>query len=265
MALADSLTDGMAHNWQTNFQPAASTTAELMHDFHGLLLWIITAIAVFVLLLLIYVVLRFNKRANPVPAKFSHNVLIEILWTVIPVLVLIVIAIPSFKLLYYADRTVQPEMTLKVTGYQWYWGYEYPDYEGKEFLSYMVPDDEINANTGQKRLLSTDNIVYLPTDTDIQILVTAADVLHSFAVPALGVKIDSVPGRFNETWVHITKPGVYYGQCSELCGKNHAYMPIEIHAVPKAEFESWATGSEQEEVSALEHQNKSINIAFSEE
>lgn len=232
--------------WQTNFQPAASPVAVQMHQFHDFLLWIIFGIALFVLLLLIYVILRFNKRANPEPQKFSHNVLIEVLWTVIPVIILIVIAVPSFKLLYYGDRAVEPEMTLKITGYQWYWGYEYPDHEGINFMSYMVPDDDINARAGQKRLLSTDNVVVLPVDTDIQILVTAADVLHSWAIPAFGVKIDAVPGRLNETWVHITEPGTYYGQCSELCGKDHAYMPIEIRAVSRKEFNRWVTDAAKE-------------------
>jgi cytochrome c oxidase subunit II len=154
--------------------------------------------------------------------------------------------IPSFKLLYYSDRVENPEMTLKVTGYQWYWGYEYPDHGGINFLSYMVPDADIKTEEGQKRLLSTDNVVVLPVDTTIQILVTAGDVLHAFALPALGVKIDAVPGRMNETWVRITKPGVYYGQCSELCGKDHSYMPMEIRAVPKEEFEAWVEKAKEE-------------------
>src|SRR5262249_1028028 len=152
-----------------------------------------------------------------------------IIWTVVPVLILLIIAVPSFRLLYFTDRTPNPEMTLKVTGYQWYWGYEYPDNAGVNFLAYMVPEKEIDESKGQIRLLSTDNPVVLPVDTNIQILTTAADVIHSFAVPALGIKIDAMPGHTNETWVRITKPGIYYGQCSELCGKDHAYMPIEVH------------------------------------
>lgn len=232
-------------------QQAGSTSAQHLHDFHGMLLWIITGITIFVLLLLIYVVVRFNKKANPEPKQFTHNVLLEVVWTVIPVIILIVIVVPSFKLLYFLDRTTEPEMTLKVTGYQWYWGYEYPDQDGINFLSYMIPEDEIDYDAGQKRLLSTDNPVVLPIDTDIQILVSAADVLHSFAMPALGVKTDAVPGRWNETWVRINKPGIYYGQCSELCGKDHAYMPIEIHAVTKEEFEAWVQ-SAKEKYSALD-------------
>lgn len=253
---------GAPEHWQLGFQDAASPSAERINEFHNMLLYIITGITIFVMVLLLYVVLRYNKRANPVSKKFSHNVLIEVIWTVIPVVILIVIVVPSFKLLYYTDRAVDPEMTLKVTGYQWYWGYEYPDQDGISFHSYMVPEDEINADAGQKRLLSTDNVVVLPVDTDIQILVTAADVLHSWAVPALGIKTDAVPGRLNETWVRINKPGVYYGQCSELCGKDHSYMPVEIHAVPKAEFESWVERAKQE-FSSLNY-NETIKLAYAE-
>jgi len=230
---------GQPVDWQLGLQAPASTTADVMHEFNGLLLWIITGITLIVLLLLAFVVLRYNKRANPKPAQFAHNVLIEVIWTVIPVVILIVIAIPSFKLLYFADRAIEPEMTLKVTGYQWYWGYEYPDHGNINFMSYMIPDDKIDKSKGEVRLLSTDTKVVLPVQTDIQILMTAADVIHSWAVPALGLKIDAVPGRLNETWVHIKEPGTYFGQCSELCGKDHAYMPIEIKAVPKDEFHAW--------------------------
>jgi len=232
--------------WQLGFQTPASPSAEHLNNFHNMMLYIITAIALFVLVLLIYVVLRYNKHVNPEPKQFSHNVLIEVLWTVLPVVILIVIAIPSFQMLYFLDKTEDPDMTLKITGYQWYWGYEYPDNEGINFLSYMVPDAEIDKSKGQQRLLSTDTKVVLPIDTNIAIQTTAADVLHSWAVPALGVKIDAVPGRLNETWVRITKPGIYYGQCSELCGKDHSYMPIEIEAVSKEEFETWITKAKEE-------------------
>ncbi len=228
-----------AEPWQMNLQEAASPTAIEQYKFHNFLLWIITAITVFVLGLLLYVAIRFNKRANPVPSQTSHNILIEIIWTVIPVIILVIIAVPSFKLLYFTDRTPNPEMTLTVTGYQWYWGYEYPDNEGINFLAYMIPEKDIDAAKGQHRLLSTDNAVVLPIDTNIQILAKAADVIHAFAVPALGLKIDAMPGHTNETWVRINKTGTYYGQCSELCGKDHAYMPIEIKAVTKEEFAAW--------------------------
>lgn len=224
---------------QLGFQPPASTTAEHLQSFHNFLLWIIAAITLFVTVLLAYVILRFNKKANPEPAQFSHNTLIEVIWTAVPVIILIIIVIPSMRLLYYVDRTETPEMTLKVTGYQWFWGYEYPDFEGLEFQSYMIASDEIDQARDQKRLLSTDTHIVLPVETDIQILVTAADVLHAWAVPALGIKIDAVPGRLNETWVRITKPGRYFGQCSELCGKDHAFMPIEVRAVSKEDFAAW--------------------------
>jgi cytochrome c oxidase subunit 2 len=232
--------------WQLNMQPAASPSAQHIHDFHDLLLYIIFAIAIFVLLLLVWVVIRYNAKANPTPSQFTHNVMIEVIWTVIPVIILIVIAIPSFKVLYYNDHIENPEMTLKVTGRQWYWDYEYPDHDGIAFSSYMVADADIDTEKGQRRLLSTDNVVVLPVDTNIQILMEGGDVLHSWAVPAFGVKIDAVPGRTNETWVRIEKEGVYYGQCSELCGKDHAYMPIEIHAVSKEEFENWLITAKEE-------------------
>ncbi len=233
-------------DYQLGFQPAGSPSMVEIVSFHNMMLWIIAGITAFVTLLLVYVILRFNKRTNPKPAEFTHNVLIEVIWTIIPVIILIIIIIPSLRLLYFTDRVQEPEMTLKVTGYQWYWGYEYPDHGGINFLSYMIPDDEINLDEGQRRLLSTDNAIVLPIDTDIQILVTSADVLHSFAMPALGLKTDAVPGRTNETWVRITEPGTYFGQCSELCGKDHAYMPIEIKAVSKEEFEAWVETAKEE-------------------
>ena len=224
----------------------ASSSAQHIYDFHHMMLYIITAITIFVLALLIWVVIRFNEKANPKPAQFTHNVLIEVLWTVVPVVILIIIAIPSFKMLYYNDRIENPEMTLKVTGRQWYWDYEYPDHEGLAFSSYMIPDAEINPERGDVRLLSTDTKVVLPIDTNIQVLVTGGDVLHSWAMPAFGVKTDAVPGRLNETWFRISKPGIYYGQCSELCGKDHSYMPIEVHAVTKEEFQNWLVTARQE-------------------
>ena len=229
---------GVPELWGINFQKAASPLAERIHDFHNLLLWIIIAIAVFVLLLLVWVILRYNHKANPEPKQFTHNVLLEVVWTLVPIAILIIIAVPSFRVLYYNDRTENPEMTLKIVGYQWYWGYEYPDHGNIAFDSYMVADEDIKE--GQQRLLSTDTQVVLPVDTDIQLLISAGDVLHSWTIPAFGVKMDAIPGRWNEAWVRINEPGTYYGQCSELCGKDHAYMPIEIKAVPKDEFRAWA-------------------------
>lgn len=227
------------NGWDLYFQDPASPVMERVIDFHGMLMVIISIITAVVVALVLFTLWRFRAKRNPNPSKTTHNTLLEIIWTVIPCLILVIIIVPSMKMLYYMDRTNEPEMTLKVTGYQWYWGYEYPDHGDISFLSYMVSDEEIKEDDGQQRLLSVDNPVYLPVDTNIRILITAADVLHSFAVPAFGIKKDAVPGRINETWVNITKEGTYYGQCSELCGKNHAYMPTEIRAVSKEKFAQW--------------------------
>lgn len=250
--------------WQLGFQEAATPMAKRMNEFHDMLLWIIFAIAIFVLLLLVWVVIRYNSKVNPEPSQFTHNVLIEILWTVIPVAILVVIAIPSFQILYYTDRIEEPDMTLKVTGVQWSWNYEYPDYGELAFSALPVPENEIDGAKGQIRLLSTDNVVVLPIDTNIQILVTAADVIHAWTIPAFGVKIDAVPGRLNETWVRIEKPGVYYGQCSEICGKDHAFMPIEVRAVTKEEFEQWLEKA-KEEFASIDADFQPIRTAFLQE
>lgn len=226
-------------SWELNLQPPAGPLAEQMHNFHSLLLWVITAISVFVLFLLIWVILRYNAKSNPVPSTTTHNTMIEVVWTVIPVIILICIAVPSFKVLFTQGRIPEAEMTLKVTGFQWYWGYEYPDNEGLAFNANMIPEKDIDPSKGQKRLLETDEEVVLPIDTVIRVQVTAADVIHAWTVPAFGVKKDAVPGRLNEAWFKISKPGVYYGQCSEICGTNHAYMPIKVRAVSKDEFTAW--------------------------
>ncbi len=239
IASSPAFADGFAVPGQMSFQDPATPVMERLVHFHHALLILISVITAIVFFLLVWVVVRYNVRANPTPATFTHNTTLEIAWTVIPTVVVLAIMYFSLPMLFYTEKIEKPDMTLKVTGYQWNWGYEYPDYDGVTFTSYMVPEKEIDLTKGQKRNLSVDNIVVLPTDTNIQVLVTAADVLHSFAVPAFGIKVDAVPGRLNESWMRITKPGVYYGQCSELCGKDHAFMPIEIHAVPKAEFEAW--------------------------
>lgn len=257
------------HDWGINFQKAASPLAERIHDFHDMLLWIIIAIALFVLVLLVWVVIRYNHKANPEPKQFTHHVMLEVLWTLIPIIILVIIAVPSFRVLYYNDRTENPEMTLKIVGYQWYWNYEYPDHGDISFDSYMVADDEIKE--GQTRLLSTDTQVVLPVDTDIQLLISAGDVLHSWTIPAFGVKMDAIPGRWNEAWVRINEPGIYYGQCSELCGKDHAYMPIEIKAVSKEDYKTWALsqGATEEdfavkEVAALEDKVEELETVVEE-
>jgi cytochrome c oxidase subunit 2 len=228
---------GVARPWQIGFQEAYSPVMERVHQFHSLLLVIQAVIVVLVLGILGYVIYRFNAKRNPVPSKTSHNTMLEVIWTAVPIVILVVIAIPSIKLLYYADKAQDYEMTLKVTGHQWYWSYTYPDHGGFGFDSVLVPEDELKE--GQPRLLAVDNRIVLPVDTKIQILVTTDDVIHNFAVPSLGLKIDTSPGRVNETWVQINREGMYYGMCSELCGINHGFMPIQIEAVSKQEFEQW--------------------------
>ncbi len=223
--------------WQMTFQPAASPVAEQIHAFHDLLFWIIVAITVFVLALLCYSAIRFNEKANPTPSKATHNTALEVVWTAIPILILVAIAVPSFRLLYFMDRTDKPDMTLKVKSHQWYWSYEYPDHGKIGFTSNMIPAEDLKP--GQPRLLAVDNEVVLPVDTNVRLLVTSEDVIHNWAVPAFGLKIDTVPGRTNETWVRITKEGTYYGQCSELCGINHGFMPIQVRAVSKQAFARW--------------------------
>lgn len=234
-----------AEDWQLGFVPAASLTAEEIHWFNDfILLPIIVFIVVFVMALLAYVMWRFSEKRNPAPSKTTHNTTIEVLWTAVPVMILIVIAIPSFKLLYFADRIEAADITLKAIGRQWYWSYQYPDYGDFEFDATMIPDDELQP--GQKRLLDTDNPVVLPVETNIRLLITASDVLHAFALPAMGIKLDAVPGQVNETWMRINEEGTYYGQCSELCGSGHAYMPITVKAVSKPEFEAWIERAKQE-------------------
>ncbi len=223
-------------DWQLGLQKAASPVMEMMISFHNELLVIITAISVFVLILLLICVFRFNERANPVPAKWSHNTLIEVIWTAVPVLILVLIAVPSYRLLYFQDRVEQADMTLKIIGNQWYWSYEYPDSE-ITFDAIAVADKDIKP--GQHRMLETDNHVVLPVESNVRLLMTASDVIHAWAIPAFGVKLDNVPGRTNETWVRATKLGRFYGQCSELCGVDHSFMPIVVDVVSKEAYTAW--------------------------
>lgn len=216
----------------------------LKHDatfFHdAILLPIITGIVLFVLALLVWVMVRYNKRANPTPAKWSHNTLVEVVWTIVPILILTVISVFSFRLLYAYHDMPKPYMTVKATGYQWYWGYEYPDNGISEFVSNILPEDKATAQKVPYLLAATEPLV-VPVGKPVRVLVTGADVIHAFAVPAFGVIADAVPGRVNETWFTIEKPGVYYGNCRELCGSQHAYMPIEVRAVSQADFDAWTT------------------------
>jgi cytochrome c oxidase subunit II len=221
-------------------QPAVTPVMKDIHLFHDyVLLPIITIISVFVLGLLLWVVFRYNAKSNPVPEKFTHNVTVEVLWTGIPILILIGISILSFPLLYKEDQTpAKVDMTVKVTGHQWYWSYEYPDFDDYGFASNMLPDEEAKA-AGKPRLLGTDNAVVVPVNKTVRLQITASDVIHSWAMPAFGVKMDAVPGRLNEAWFRAEKVGTYYGQCSEICGIRHAFMPIEVKVVTQAEFDAW--------------------------
>lgn len=237
IALAGAAFAAEPHPWQLGMQQPASIVKDSLHSFHDLLLWIITLITIFVSLLLIYTMVRFRASANPTPTRTSHNTLLEVAWTAIPVLILVVIAIPSFKLLYLGDRTPNPEMTIKVIGHQWYWSYEYPDHDELKFDSYMIPEEDIKE--GQRRLLEVDNRVVVPANTNVRLLVAGSDVIHSFFIPSLGVQIYSMPGRLNEAWVNVDRPGVYYGQCNQICGVNHAYMPIAVEALSKEDFARW--------------------------
>jgi cytochrome c oxidase subunit II len=229
--------EGQPTPWQLGLQDAATPVMENIVEFHDLLLWIITAIAAFVLVLLLVVMVRFNARANPTPSRTTHNTLLEVLWTVIPVCILVVIAIPSFRLLFCQLNTPPADLTVKATGKQWFWTYTYPDNGNLEFDSLMLQDKERKAD--QPRLLSVDNELVVPVNKTVRVLVTGADVIHSFAVPSFGIKIDAVPGRLNETWFKAEREGMYYGQCSELCGKDHAFMPIAVRVVNDQAFTAW--------------------------
>ena len=224
--------------WGIGLQEAVTPVMERITSFNDLVFIIALVITVFVMVLLLYVVFRFSAKRNPVPSKTTHNTLIEVLWTVVPIIVLVVIAIPSFRLLYFTDRTEEAEMTIKAIGHQWYWSYEYPDFDDLSLDSFMIADRE-ELEEDQPWLLETDTRVVLPVDTTIRVLVTADDVIHSWAMPAFGIKVDAVPGRLNETWVRVEREGVYYGQCSELCGVDHAFMPIAVEVVSKDAFAAW--------------------------
>ena len=224
-------------DWQLGFQEAASSSMREIVNFHDkLLLPIIIAISVFVLFLMVYACIRFRASRNPNPSKRTHNVAVEILWTLIPCLILIVMAVPSFKILYSQDTIPKADVTIKAVGYQWYWGYEYPD-ENIIFDSYMIEDKDLLP--GQPRLLAVDNEVVVPVNKVVKVLITANDVLHAWALPAFGVKRDAMPGRVNETWFKADRVGTFYGQCSELCGIKHAFMPITVKVVTDEEYQEW--------------------------
>ena len=242
-ALAQQPTD-----WEVDFQTALSPSMERIVDFNLMVTIIIVIITAFVFGLMAWIVIRYNKKRNPVPSKTTHNTMLEVIWTVVPVIILLIIAVPSFRLLYFTDKVEDADMTLKAIGHQWYWSYEYPDHGDFTFDAIMLEEDELEE--GQPRLLATDEAVVLPVGAKIRLLTTADDVIHSWAIPAFGVKMDSVPGRVNETWFQINREGTYYGQCSELCGTLHGFMPIMIEAVSQEEFDAWVEFAREEYASA---------------
>lgn len=247
---------GVPVDGQLGLQRAVTPVMENTIAFHNLLLWIIGAICLFVLGLLVWVVIRYNAKSNPVSRKFSHNTLVEIIWTAVPVLILVIIAVPSFRLLYMQDVIPEPDMTIKTIGNQWNWTYEYPDHGGFEFVANMVEDADFDPDNAweQHRLLTTDVPVVVPVNTTVRVQVTASDVIHSWAVPAFGVKMDGIPGRLNETWFHVNEgeEGIYYGQCSEMCGIRHAFMPIEVHVVPQPVFDAWVEAANADPYAAAD-------------
>jgi cytochrome c oxidase subunit II len=251
--------EGRPADWQMGFQTAATSVAQQLHDFHNLLLFIIAAIVIFVLGLLVYVIVRYNAKSNPTPSRNSHNTLLEVAWTVVPVLILLVIAIPSFRLLY-AQYDVPPaDLTIKATGHQWYWSYAYPDNGNFSFDSLMVEDADLKP--GQPRLLSVDNEVVVPVNKVVHVLLTSDDVIHDWAIPAFGLKMDAVKGRNTLVWFRANEPGVYYGQCSELCGARHAFMPIAVRVVSDQEFAAWLEQAKQKYASDASGAKKAVVAA----
>jgi cytochrome c oxidase subunit 2 len=237
LAFAGPVLAQVPRNWELGMQAAHSPVKERIASLHDAVLIIITLVTLLVAGLLVYVLVRYNHRRNPTPSRTSHHTLVEVLWTVLPVLILVGIFIPSLRLVYYEDRTREADLTVKVTAHQWYWEYTYPDNGNVDFTSYMVPNDALKP--GQLRLLDVDNQLVLPVGKNVRILTTSADVIHSFFVPSLGVQRYAIPGRIIETWVRVDATGDYYGECNQICGTNHSMMPISIHAVAPEEFNSW--------------------------
>ena len=228
---------GQPSPWQFGMQQSATPVMDNIIWFHDFLLYIITAIAAFVLALLLIVMVRFNARSHPTPSRTTHNTLLEVAWTTIPIMILLVIAVPSFKLLFFQLIPPPAELTVKATGKQWYWSFSYPDNGGFEFDSAMVKEESLKQD--QPRLLAADTEMVVPVNKNVHVLTTGADVIHSFAVPSFGIKIDAIPGRINETWFKATREGIFYGQCSELCGRDHAFMPINVRVVSEQAFAAW--------------------------
>ncbi len=252
LALSAHADTGIAVPWQLGLQAPATPVAEAIHWFHDILLWICIVISVFVAGLLIYVIFRFNERANPEPTKTSHNSTLEFLWTVIPIIILVIMAVPSYRLLKLQYSFPKPDVTIKAVGHQWNWSYAYPDQGISEFLASPLDDKQRAARQAKgikaPRLLATDNDVIVPLNKVVHVLVTSTDVIHSWTIPAFGSKIDAVPGRITATWFKATKPGVYYGQCSELCGRDHSNMPITVRVVSQKLFDSWVAVMNSKEI-----------------
>jgi len=238
---AETTTLGVPTAWGVGLQASGGPIKTAIHDFNELVFWIIVAITIFVGALLAWVAFRYNEKRNPVPSQTSHHTGLEIAWTVMPVLILIVIAIPSFRLIYYQDRTQEADMTINVQGRQWYWNYSYPDHGGFAFDSRPVPVEDLQP--GQLRNLAVDEPLVVPAGRNIRVISTGVDVIHSFFVPSLGVQRYSIPGRSIETWFRADRPGSYVGQCNQICGVNHWFMPIEVRAVSPEEFDTWVAGA----------------------
>lgn len=250
---------GQPSPWQLNFQVPVTPIMEAINGFHLFLTVIAAAITVFVVLLLLIVMVRFREKANPTPSRTTHNTMLEVAWTIIPALILIVIAVPSFRLLFDQLTIPQSDITIKATGTaQWTWTYEYPD-AGIQFDSTMIPEDQLKP--GQPRLLAVDNEVVLPVNKTIRVQVTGDGIIHAFAVPSFGIKVDAIPGRLNETWFRAEREGVYYGQCSELCGRNHAFMPIAVRIVSDAEYANWLEEAKKKWAIAPESNPNTVAMA----
>jgi cytochrome c oxidase subunit 2 len=254
---------GQPSPWQMGFQQSAAPSMDDITWFHNFVLWIIVAITAFVLALLVIVMVKFNARANPTPSRTTHNTLLEVAWTVIPVVILVVIAIPSFRILFVQLNIPPADLTIKASGNQWNWTYGYPD-EKIEFTSIMLQDaDRMKLNPVPPRLLGVDNPIVVPVNKVVRVQVIGTDVIHAFAVPSFGVKIDAIPGRLNETWFKATREGVYYGQCSELCGKDHAFMPIEVRVVSEQAYATWLADAKKK--FALDGSAPAIAVAAAKE
>lgn len=252
---ATALADGIykAKPDQLGFMEPATQVMRDIVSFHDGLLIMCFAVSLFVMGLMLYIFIRFNAKANPIPSKTTHHTGLEIAWTTVPIIILLVIAIPSFKLLYLEDVIPEADLTVKAIGNQWYWTYEYPDHDDFSFDSIMLSDDEAAA-AGHPRLLGTDTHIVVPVNKTVRLIVTASDVVHSWAIPSFGVKIDAVPGKLNETWFNVEREGMYYGQCSELCGKDHGYMPIMVEVVSQEKYDAWIEMA-REEYAAIEKDN----------